>query len=99
MLEPELLRAAVLAPALRDAVRVEDQRGMRAARLDELLLQGAGIALAASVLAVEGDAPAPAVDAVVALDELREGVPRGRGERARDVGGALGRAVNVGCLC
>ena len=43
VLEPEFLRRAVLAPALREVVLVEDQRGMRAARPDQLLLQRAGI--------------------------------------------------------
>ena len=87
VLEPEFLRTAVLAPALREVVLVEDQRRMRAARPDQLLLQRAGIADAALVLGVIGDAPAPSVDPVVALDQLRKGVPRGRVERAGLVGG------------
>ena len=94
VLEPELLRTAVLAPALREVILVEDQRRMGAAGPDELLLQRAGIADAALVLGVKGDAPAPSVDPVVALDQLRKGVPRGRVERAGLVLGTLGR----GCL-
>ena len=82
VLEPEFLRTAVLAPALREVVLVEDQCGMRASRPDQLLLQSAGIADAALVLGVMGDAPASSVDPVVALDQLRKGVPRGRVERA-----------------
>ena len=92
VLEPELLRTAELAPALREVVLVEDQRGMRAACPDELLLQRAGIADAALVFGVKGDAPAPTVDPVVAFDQLRESVPRGRVQRAGLEGGPLGRA-------
>ena len=92
VLEPEFLRTAVLAPALCEVVLVEDECGMSAARPDQLLLQSAGIADAALVLGVMGDAPAPSVDPVVALDQLRKGVPRGRVERAGLVGSPLGRA-------
>ena len=52
VLEIERVRTAVLAPALRDALLVEDQRGVRAARADQLLLERAGIADAALVLDV-----------------------------------------------
>ena len=82
VLEPEFLRTAVLAPTLRDVVLVEDQRGMRTARPDQLLLQRAGIADAALVFGMKGDAPAASVDPVVALHQLGKGVPRGRLERA-----------------
>ena len=91
VLEPEFLGTAVLAPALCDVILVEDQRGMRATRPDQLLLQRAGIADAAFVLGVMGDAPAPSVDPVVALDQLGKGVPRGRIKRAGLVGRLLRR--------
>ena len=81
VLEPEFLRTAVLAPALREVVLVEDQCGMRAARPDQLLLQSAGIADAALVLGVMGDAPAPSVDPVAALDLLGKSSPWTRGPR------------------
>ena len=42
VLEPELLRAAVLAPALREVILVEDQRGMRAARATSCSLRVRG---------------------------------------------------------
>src|SRR4051812_14549842 len=73
--------AAVLAPALRDAVLVEDQRGVRPAGPHELLLDRAVAGLAGAALRVEADAPAAAEDPVVALDDLGEGVPGGRVER------------------
>ena len=65
---------------------------MSAARPDQLLLQSAGIADAALVLGVMGDAPAPSVDPVVALDQLRKGVPRWTRQAAGLVGSPLGRA-------
>ena len=99
VLQPELLPGAVLAPALREVILVEDQRRMRAASPDQLLLQSAGIADAALVLGVMRDAPAPSVDAVVALDEVGKGVPRRCVERTGLVGSARGRAHLSGYLC
>jgi Trk K+ transport system NAD-binding subunit len=66
---------------LREAVLVEDQRGVGATSLDQRFLQRAGIADAPLVFGVVGDAPAASVDAVVALAELRKGFPGGRVER------------------
>jgi amino acid efflux transporter len=66
--ERQLVRAAVLAPALRESLLVENERSVRLARQHELLLQGARIADPAAVRRVECDAPAAPVDPVVALD-------------------------------
>ena len=95
VLEPELIGTAVLTPTLGDAVLVEDERGMRPTRPDQLLLQRARIADAALVLGVKADAPTPSVDPVVALDQLRKCVPRRCVERTRRVRGPVRPAVRL----
>jgi len=50
--------------------------GVRLTTSNQLLLERSGIANAALVLDVVGGAPAASVDPIVALDEVREGVPR-----------------------
>src|SRR5262249_11423577 len=72
----KLLRTAVLAPALGGAVLVEDQRGWGAPGGAALSLGGAVVAPPRRALGVVADAPAAAVHAIVALDELGEGFPR-----------------------
>ena len=84
-LETELLPGAELAPALRQAVLVEDQRGVRAAVLTSSSFRVG--CFAEPVLDVVTDAPAASVDAVVALDQLREGLPRGSVEWTGREGG------------
>jgi hypothetical protein len=79
--ELELVRAAVLAPALCEPLLIEDQRCMRVAGPHELLLQCAGIADPSLVRRVKCDAPAASVDPIVAFDQLRECAPCGCVER------------------
>jgi hypothetical protein len=99
VLQSEFLRAAVLTPTLRQRVLVEDKRSTGTARPDQLLLQRAWIADAALILDVMDNAPAPSVDTVVALDQLREGIPRGSVERAGLVGRRLtGSAPSDVCI-
>lgn len=67
----KLCGAAVLAPALRGAVLVDDQRGVGAARADPALLPGTVLRrVRPGHLGVAGHAPASAVNPVVALGEL-----------------------------
>src|SRR5262249_60856725 len=78
----ELLRTAVLAPPLRGAALVEYQRGVRAAVADPALLPGPVTRrVRVGQLAVEAHAPAAAEAPVVALGQLREGIPRAGVER------------------
>src|SRR5215469_15070092 len=68
----------VLAPALRGAILVEDERGMRAAFLDPAFLCGTIVRRACpGRLGVVAHAPAAAEDPVVALDEFGERGPCG----------------------
>src|SRR5262249_29301652 len=74
----KFLRAAVLAPPLRDPVVIKDQRRMRAALPNPGLLRRAIVDRPSLAwLEVKADAPASAEDAVIALDELREDIPGG----------------------
>src|SRR5262249_40738701 len=79
--ELELVRAAVLAPALCEPLLIENQRRLGGAGPHELLLECAGIADPSLVRRVKCDAPAASVDPVVAFDQLRERVPCGCVER------------------
>ena len=69
------LGSAVLTPALCHAFLVEDEGGVGTACADPLLLDRTMMPLL-SALRVVADAPATAVDPIVALDELGEDVPR-----------------------
>jgi hypothetical protein len=80
--EAELVWAAVLAPALGVTLCVKHQGGVGAAGSHQSLFQRTGVAAATLALRVVGDAPASAVDAVVALKQVGEGVPCDRVERA-----------------
>src|SRR4051794_29489081 len=71
----KLLRAAELAPALGDAVLVEDQGCVGMAGADPFLLHRPVVHALLAALEVVADAPAATEDAVVALDEVREGLP------------------------
>lgn len=86
MREPELVRTAELAPALRESLPIQHQRGVRVAGARQLLLQRTGVAAAALVGRVKSDEPASAVDPVVAFDQLCERVSGGRVERPDRVG-------------
>src|SRR5215472_3128901 len=78
----QFLRASVLAPPLRGAALVEDQRRVRAVRPDPALLPGTVLRrVCMGQLAMEAHAPATSEDPVVALHHLCEGIPRGRAER------------------
>jgi hypothetical protein len=75
--QSQLCRAAELAPALREPLLIEDQRGMSVAGSHELLFQRAVVGDLPVVGGLKRDAPAAAVDPVVALDQLSERVPGG----------------------
>jgi len=78
----KLFGAAVLALALRGAVLVDDERGVRAGFVDAAFLCCTIVRRARpGRLGVVAHAPAAAEDPVVTLDELGERGPRGRVER------------------
>src|ERR1700722_9149706 len=66
--------AAVLAPALRQAIFIEDERGMGAARPDAVFFGCAMVGPPSLLLGlqVKADTPAAAENAVVAIDKLSE---------------------------
>jgi hypothetical protein len=66
----EFIWAAVMAPSLRCAVLVDDERGVSPAGPDAVLLDRATANPLLSALRVVTQAPAPAEDPVIALDEL-----------------------------
>jgi hypothetical protein len=72
----KLLCVAVLAPPLRSAALIEDERRVRTTCPDPVLLDDAMADPLLAAFRVITDAPAPAEDPVVALDQLREGIPR-----------------------
>src|SRR5215510_332091 len=76
----QLLRAAVLAPSLRGALLIQDQRGVCPAGPDSILLDFP-VVEPLLTLRVVTDAPASSEDPVVALDELGECIPRRGVER------------------
>lgn len=82
VLEVQALRRPVLAPPLGATLVIDDQSGVRRSSVDEFVLQLSRVAHAPLVLDVVRRAPAPAVDPVVALDEVGEEVPRGAVQRA-----------------
>src|SRR5262249_5908643 len=73
----EFLGAAVLAPPLCSAVVVEDEGRVRATPSDPGFLCRAIVGPPLAGLQVKTDAPASPEDAVIAFDELGEGIPRG----------------------
>ncbi len=85
MLQVELFRSAVLAPPLGVPHVVEDERGAGAAGSNECFLQRPRVARSPLVLDVVRDAPAAAVDPIVALDEVGERIPRARIQPSRRV--------------
>src|SRR5690606_4458753 len=78
----KLLGAAVLRPSLRGAVRVEDEGGGGAIGPHAFLLEGATVEPPLLALRVETEAPAATEDPVVALYQVREGIPRRGVERS-----------------
>jgi len=71
----KFLGAAVLAPPLRGAVLVEDERGVSATCPNPALLDRAMADPLLAALRVVTNAPTSAEDPVVALDKFREGIP------------------------